>query len=101
MSEPTRAPALLWSRVHCRSCKRMFSACVKLRKHLVELNRDYVKLSYFAAAHIVHSSGCRFHLTLFKTLARRPVNHVDSISKENILPLATKMITLLKSVLLL
>ena len=61
MLELTRGPAPC-PEVHRSRCKRVFPACVNPGLHLVEWTRYIVDLSYFVAAHTVHSSSCRLQL---------------------------------------
>ena len=75
------------------SSKGLFPACVGPHPHLVEWARDIVHLSNFAAAHTVHSVGCRLQVTSqFASLntsvfTRETANHAEMLSKEHILSL--------------
>ena len=60
--QPTQGPGPR-PEVHRSSYKGLFPACISPGLHLVEWTRHNVDLSYFVAAHMVHSSGCRLQLT--------------------------------------
>ena len=74
MSQPTRGSQPCPD-VHCSSFKGIFPVCVSLGLHLVEWTRHIVGLSYFAAAHTVHSSGWRLQMTLHVGLSKMSVLH--------------------------
>ena len=61
MSQPIRGPTP-WAEIHPSTCKGMFPARIKHALHLFEWTWHNVDLSYFIAAHMVHSSKCRVQL---------------------------------------
>ena len=64
-----------WRNVHCSSYLGMFPACISPALLLIEWNRHKLEPSYFVAAYIVHSSGCRLQITSQVGLSKISVLH--------------------------